>query len=251
VKHGSRLLLALGGIAALLFALSACDLGGVHPIFPDPVSPNGRGIYNTYVGISLLAIIVFVGVEAALLWVVIRYRRSVQPVGYVPPQVHGHTGLEIAWTIAPLIIVLAIAAYSFAELQKDFQPISNQQMTVIITGHQFGWDYQYENGVVVHQEGNLAAPVLPFVVPTHTLVKLQFRAVDVIHSWWVPAISGKTDAVPGYDNFTSLKVDRVGTWRGECAELFGAGHSTMQIIVQSMSQYDYDVWVRKQQAAQK
>ena len=77
VKRGSRLLLALGGIVAMLFMLSACDLGGVHPIFPDPVSPNGQGIYNTYVGISLLAIIVFVGVEAALLWVVIRYRRSV------------------------------------------------------------------------------------------------------------------------------------------------------------------------------
>src|SRR5207247_7205702 len=142
VKHGARLLLALAGIAALLFVLSACDLGGVHPIFPDPVSPNGKGIYNTYIGISLLAIIVFVGVEAALLWVVIRYRRSVQPVGYAPPQVHGHTGLEIAWTIAPLVIVLAIAVYSFAELQKDFQPITTQQMTVIITGRQFGCDYQ-------------------------------------------------------------------------------------------------------------
>ncbi len=138
VKHGARLLLALAGTAALLFVLSACDLGGVHPIFPDPVSPNGQGIYNTYIGISLLAIIVFVGVEAALLWVVIRYRRSAQPAGYVPPQVHGHTGLEIAWTIAPLVIVLAIAVYSFAELQKDFQPISNQQMTVIqapVPGH--------------------------------------------------------------------------------------------------------------------
>ena len=233
----------------MLFMLSACDLGGVHPIFPDPVSPNGQGIYNTYVGISLLAIIVFVGVEAALLWVVIRYRRSVQPAGYVPPQVHGHTGLEIAWTIAPLIIVLAIAVYSFVELQKDFLPISNQQMTVIVSGHQFGWDYQYENGVVVHQEGNLAAPVVPFVVPTHTLVKLQFRAVDVIHSWWVPAVSGKTDAVPGYDNFSWLKIDKEGQWRGECAELCGAGHASMQIIVQAMDRSEYDAWMAKQKSA--
>ena len=249
VKHGVRLLLALAGIAALLFVLSACDLGGVHPIFPDPVSPNGQGIYNTYIGISLLAILVFVGVEAALLWVVIRYRRSAQPAGYVPPQVHGHTGLEIAWTIAPLVIVLTIAVYSFVELQKDFQPISNQQMTVIITGHQFGWDYQYENGVVVHQEGSLTSQVTPFVVPTHTLVKLQFRATDVIHSWWVPAVSGKTDAVPGYDNFSWLKIDQTGQWRGECAELCGAGHASMQIIVQAMDQSEFDAWMTKQKAA--
>jgi len=247
--RGARLLLALAGIAALLFVLSACDLGGVHPIFPDPVSANGKNIYDTYVGISLMAIVVFVGVEAALLWVVIRYRRSAQPVGYVPPQVHGHTGLEIAWTIAPLVIVLAIAAYSFAELQKDFQPISNPQMTVIISGHQFGWDYQYENGVVVHQEGSLAAPVVPFVVPTHTLVKLQFRANDVIHSWWVPAVSGKTDAVPGYDNFSWLKIDQTGQWRGECAELCGAGHASMQIIVQAMDQPEFDAWMAKQKPA--
>ena len=249
VTRGVRLSLAIAGIAALVLALSGCDLGGVHPIFPDPVSPNGKNIYDTYVYISLVAIVVFIGVEAALLWVVLRYRRSVQPVGYVPPQVHGHTGLEIAWTIAPLIIVLGIAAYSFVQLQRDFQPISNQQMTVIVSGHQFGWVYDYGNGVIVDQEGSLAAPVPPFVVPTHTLVKLQFRAVDVIHSWWVPAISGKTDAVPGYDNFSWLKIDQVGQWRGECAELCGAGHASMQIIVQAMDQSDYDAWVAKKKAA--
>jgi cytochrome c oxidase subunit 2 len=235
------------GVAAVV--LSSCDFGGVHPIFPTPVSPNGQDIYTTYIGISLIAIVVFLLVEFALLWVVLRYRRTRQPAGYIPPQVHGHTGLEIAWTIVPLIIVLAIAAYSFAELQRDFQPISNQQMTVIVSAHQFGWQYDYDNGVVVHQEGSLTTDVTPFVVPTHTLVKLQFRGTDVIHSWWVPAISGKTDAVPGYDNFSWLKIDQVGKWRGECAELCGAGHASMQIVVQSMDLADYDAWVAKQKAA--
>ena len=91
----------------------------------------------------------------------------------------------------------------------------------------------------------------PFVVPVNTLVKLQFEGSDVIHSWWVPAISGKTDAVPGYDNFSWLKINEVGSWRGECAELCGVGHGTMQIIVQAMSKSDYDQWMAKQQAAQK
>ena len=248
VVRCARALITIAGLAGLAFVLSSCDVGGLSPIFPDPVSPNGKDIYDTYAGISVVAIVVFLGVELALLWVVLRYRRSRQPIGYVVPQVHGHTGLEIAWTLAPLVIVLAIAVYSFAELQKDFQPISNQQMTVIITGHQFGWDYDYGNGVVVHQEGTLVGDVPPFVVPTHTLVKLQFRGTDVIHSWWVPAISGKTDAVPGYDNFSWLKIDKTGRWRGECAELCGSGHASMQIIVQAMDQSDYDAWVSKQKS---
>jgi cytochrome c oxidase subunit 2 len=239
----------IAGLAALALTFSGCDVGGIRPIFPNPVSPNGQDIYNTYIGISLVAIVVFLGYEAALLWVAIRYRRSRQPANYVPPQVHGHTGVEVIWTIVPLVIVLAIAAYSFVELQKDFQPITGQQMTVIVSGHQFGWEYDYDNGVIVHQEGTLTSDVTPFVVPINTLVKLQFRSVDVIHSWWVPAISGKTDAVPGYDNFSWLNIDQVGKWRGECAELCGAGHSTMQIIVQAMTQSDFDTWVAQQKAA--
>src|SRR5260370_14750213 len=122
-------------------------------------------------------------------------------------------------------------------------------MKVIVSGHQFGWIYIYDNGGVVHQAGTLAGDVTPFVVPINTLVKLQFRGTDVIHSWWVPAISGKTDAVPGYDNLSWLKIDQVGTWRGECAELCGVGHSTMQIIVQAMTQSDFNNWMDQQKAA--
>ena len=237
------------GLGAAALALSSCGgLGGISPIFPTPVSPNGQDIYNTYLLISIPAIVIFLGVEIALLWVVLRYRRSRQAAGYVPPKIHGNTTLEIVWTLIPLVIVLAIAIGSFVTLQKDFQPIDNQQMNVTVSGHQFGWIYTYDNGVVVDQEGTLAGDVTPFVVPVNTLVKLRFQGTDVIHSWWVPAISGKTDAVPGYDNFSWLKINQVGKWRGECAELCGAGHSTMQIIVQAMDQTDYDQWVQTQLA---
>ncbi len=162
-----------------------------------------------------------------------------------PPQTHGNTRLEIVWTIAPLIVVLAIALYSFVELQRDFQPVNNAAFTVVVSGHQFGWNYTYPQGFTVHQEGTLQGEVAPFVI------KLQFQGTDVIHSWWVPAISGKTDAVPGYDNFSWLKIDRTGKWKGECAELCGVGHATMQIVVQAMNQSDYDQWVQQQLAAQK
>ncbi len=236
-------------LAGATMLLSSCELGGIHPIFPTPVSPNGQDIYNLYIGISVPAIIIFVGVELALLWIVIRYRRSRQPAGYIPPQVHGNTMLEVVWTAIPLIIVLAIAAYSFVILQKDFRPISNQQMTVGVSGHQFGWDYDYGDGVVVHQEGTLTGDVTPFVVPTGTLVRLEFSSKDVIHSWWVPAISGKTDAVPGYTNYSWLKIDQPGKWTGECAELCGAGHASMRIIVQAMSPSDFQAWLDQQKQA--
>ncbi len=249
MPRSARALLTTIALAGLAVTLSSCDVGGISPIFPNPVSPNGKDIYDTYIGISIIAIIVFIGVEAALLWVVLRYRRSVQPPGYVPPQVHGHNGLEVAWTVVPLLIVLGIAGYSFAELQRDFQPISNQQMTVVVSAHQFGWSYDYGNGVVVDQEGSLTTDVQPFVVPTKTLIKLQIRGTDVIHSWWVPAISGKTDAVPGYDNFTWLKIDQPGKWTGECAELCGVGHASMRIIVQAMDQSDFDTWMSQKKAA--
>ncbi len=240
------------GLGALAIVLSSCGIGGLSPIFPTPVSPNGQDIYNTYLGITVPAIVIFLGVELALLWVILRYRRSRQPAGYKPPQVHGNTRLEIVWTIIPLLLVLGIAGISFNELLADFQPVTGEQMDVTISGHQFGWIYTYVSGpgagIRVDQEGILTSEVTPFVVPTHTLVKLRFQGTDVIHSWWVPAISGKTDAVPGYDNFSWLKIDQVGKWRGECAELCGAGHSTMQIIVEAMDMSDFQNWASQQKS---
>ena len=240
------------GLGALAIVLSSCGIGGLSPIFPTPVSPNGQDIYNTYLGITVPAIVIFLGVELALLWVILRYRRSRQPTGYKPPQVHGNTRLEIVWTIIPLLLVLGIAGISFNELLADFQPVTGEQMDVTISGHQFGWIYTYVSGpgagIRVDQEGTLTSEVTPFVVPTHTLVKLRFQGTDVIHSWWVPAISGKTDAVPGYDNFSWLKIDQVGKWRGECAELCGAGHSTMQIIVEAMDMSDFQNWASQQKS---
>src|SRR5258708_16453260 len=98
------------GLGAAGLALSSCGgLGGISPIFPTPVSPNGQDIYNTYIGISIPAIIVFIGVEASLLWVVLRYRRSRQPAGYVPPQIHRHNGLQLTWTIVPPLLPRGIA----------------------------------------------------------------------------------------------------------------------------------------------
>src|SRR5579884_3048146 len=177
---------------------------GISPIFPPPVSPNGWNIYHLYELISIPAIVVFLFVEIALLVIIVRFRRSRQPAGYRPPQTHGHLGLEITWTVIPALIIFTIGVLSFLELQRDFLVTANtiapsrgpSAMEISVTGYQFGWKYHYPQGFTLNQAGSPTGNVTPLVVPTGELIRLRLTSQDVIHSWWVPAISGKTDAVP-------------------------------------------------------
>jgi cytochrome c oxidase subunit II len=254
--RSSRLLrrLALAApLVSILFFLPAPALAagsGLSPLLPPGVSPNGQNLYNLYNLISIPAIIVFVLVEALLLTIVIRDRRRRLGPDYKPPQWHGNTRLEIAWTVAPFLLMVGIGVLSFTELQRDFQrPFgSPSDMEIDVSAHQFGWSYTYPQGFTVSSEGNTA--VQPLVVPTGRLVRLKIDSVDVIHSWWVPEIAGKTDAVPGYDNFTWFNIQQVGQYRGECAELCGAGHYSMQIMVKAVTPDDFDAWVAQEQARQ-
>jgi cytochrome c oxidase subunit 2 len=219
---------------------------------PSGVSPNGNAIYNLYLIISIPAIVVFVLVEALLLICVIRFRRSTQPPGYVPPQFHGNRPLEITWTVVPFLILVFIGVLSFRVLQQDFVRPSNAAtgLALVVYAHQYGWEYDYPQGFSVQTEG-LNAVQNPLVVPTGTLVRLQITSKDVIHSWWVPDITGKTDAVPGYYNYTWFKISKPGVWRGECAELCGSGHYSMQIRVEAVSPAQFRKWVAEQEAKAK
>jgi cytochrome c oxidase subunit 2 len=248
-----RLLLAapLVIVTTLLLASPTLAATGLDPLLPNAVSANGHDLYNLYVGISIPALLVFFLVEGLLLTIIIRDRRRRQRPGYVPPQWHGNTRLEIAWTIAPAIILVFIGTFSFVVLQRDFQRPTDAatDLDVAVSGHQFGWIYTYPNGVEVRSEG-LAADSSPLVVPTGKLVRLKLSSVDVIHSFWVPDLTGKTDLVPGYDNYTWFKVPQPGEWRGECAELCGAGHYTMQLRVKAVTPDEFDDWLAQQKAKQ-
>jgi cytochrome c oxidase subunit II len=257
-----RLRLALAAIiagTAVLIASAPALANGLSLIFPDPVSPNGHRIYELYVLITYPAVVIFVAVELALLFIILRFRRK------HPAQVgaswHGNTPLEIVWTIIPTLIVAYIAVVSYQELAKDFTvdaANASSEMNIAVTGHQFNWSYTYDEGFSVNNE---------MVVPVGKMIHMTFDSTDVIHSWWVPALTGKTDAVPGYTNQSWIKVDSgvlnncpVGNDRhpdqatggcvfhGECAELCGAGHSQMQIDVLVVPQTQYDAWVATQKA---
>jgi cytochrome c oxidase subunit II len=234
--------------ALLLVALASGSVWaatGLDPILPIGASDNGHDIYNLYLLISPFAILVFLLIEGLLITIIVKYRRKKLPANYRPPQWHSNRRLEVTWTLLPFLILCVIGGASFITLQRDFvQPAAaSDNMTISVTGHQFGWTYQYPQGFSVNSEGFSTKPM---VIPVDVLVRLQLDSKDVIHSFWVPELTGKTDLVPGYTNFTWLRVHQTGEWRGQCTELCGTGHYSMQVRVQAVSQSDFDAWVAQQ-----
>lgn len=224
---------------------------GLSPLVPDGNSVNGHHVYELYTYlISPFALFVFFLVEILLLIVIIRFRRRALPADYKPPQWHGNRWFELAWTVGPFLILCLIGYFSFSYLQRDFvRPADSvTDLDITVSAHQFGWIYYYPEGFKVSSEGLTASPL---VIPTGKLVRLRMQSTDVIHSYWVSDLTGKTDTVPGYDNYTWFKVGQPGKWRGECAELCGTGHYTMQILVQAMTPEDYQAWVSDQMSKSK
>lgn len=252
-----RLLMAapLVMIATLFLASPALGASGLNPLLPNAVSPNGHDLYVLYNWISLPALGVFVLIEVLLITIVIRDRRKRREPDYRPPQTHGNPRLEIAWTVAPAVLIAVIGYFSFNTLQNDFLVsgdtiAANQGPTdlgVTVTAYQFGWHFAYPDGFTITTSGFNAADN-PLVVPTGALVRLKLESTDVIHSFWVPEIGGKTDAVPGYDNYAWFKIPQAGEFRGQCTELCGVGHDSMQIRVKAVSPDEYNAWVAEQVA---
>ncbi|HEV2953444.1 MAG TPA: cytochrome c oxidase subunit II [Candidatus Dormibacteraeota bacterium] len=229
-------------IGAVL-ATSGQAFAGESVTPPHGVSSNGTDIYNLYLAIAAPAIFVFILVEALIVIVIVKFRRK--RADEIPTQTHGHTILEIVWTVIPLIIVIVIGVASFITLQKDFGklPDNQTQMDVEVTGQQFKWTYTYTLA-----DGKTFSTDNTLTVPANTTVRVKVDTKDVIHSWWVPDITGKTDAVPGYDNYTWFNISQPGHWHGECAELCGVGHANMQIDVVALSPSDFQTWESQQVA---
>jgi cytochrome c oxidase subunit II len=252
---GRRLLLALlvgvGAVAVAGTPALAAGGSGLSPLVPNGASDNGHRLYELYTYlISPFALFVFFLVEGLLLIIILRFRRSRQRPDYQPPQWHGNRAVEVAWTVIPFLILVAIGTFSFIELQRDFvRPADSvTDLDIAVSGHQYGWTYSYPEGFQVKSDGLAASPL---VIPTGKLVRLRLQSTDVIHSFWVAELTGKTDLVPGYDNYMWYKVSEPGKWRGECAELCGSGHYTMQILVQAVTPDEYQTWATDQLAKAK
>jgi cytochrome c oxidase subunit II len=233
--------LVLAAAVLVVAAPALAGNGGFAPVPPE--SPNAARITDTYWVILAFTGFIFVLVEGALILFVIRYRRRGRPVEQEGPQIRGHHRLEIAWTVAPVLILAAIGAFIFYKLpgiaDVPEATAGGERLEIRVEGRQFYFNYHYPNGVIAVDR--MRVPVnqvvrLELVGPTH----------DVIHSWWVPALGGKLDIIPGKTNETWFQAEKEGVYRGQCAELCGVQHAAMLAAVEVLSQDEYDRWLQEQ-----
>ncbi len=238
---GSRRLLATVGTVLASAALAAPALagnGGFAPVAPE--SPNAEAIHRTYLFISIFCFAVLLLVEGLLVTFVIRYRRRGRLRHADGAQVHGAKRLELAWTLGPVLILFVIAIFVFIKLPviQDVPQAAagTENLVVDVTGTQFTWEFRYPNGVVAIDRMR---------APQGRTVELHVTAPDwdVIHSWWIPALAGKIDAIPGTNNKTWFRAKRTGVFQGQCAELCGLYHAKMLATVEVMPPAEFDAWL--------
>jgi cytochrome c oxidase subunit II len=240
-----RRLLAPAGLALAAAIVAPSALAQFAPVTPE--SPNADGIRSSYLFVTAFALGIFVLVETLLLVFVFRYRRRKRPRFEDGAEIHGATKVELAWTAGPVIVLFLIAAFVFVELPgiKDVPQAAagEQEVDITVTGRQFYWQYEYANGAIAidHMRAPAGAPVRLLVVAPES---------DVIHSWWIPALGGKIDAIPGTTNETWFEASRTGTYSGQCAELCGLEHARMLATVEVMSSDAFDAWLTQRKSEQ-
>ncbi|MGD0002705.1 MAG: cytochrome c oxidase subunit II [Anaerolineaceae bacterium] len=224
---GTLILVGCSGTSSILF----------------PASPNARATAQLFNFVSIIEAIVFVIVETALVYAVVHFSRK-QSSG-LPKQIEGNLTLEIVWTVIPSIILALIFFVSLGTLRfvtsappQSF--LTNAPIHVRVIGHQwfFEFDYPDLNIVTANQ----------LVVPINTLVNVDVQSVDVIHSYWVPELGGKIDAIPGITNQLHFQAEKLGVFAGQCAEFCGADHAQMRLTVVVKTPEEYAAWVKGQQA---
>ena len=231
--------------ALLLCGTAAAGNGGFAPV--DAASPNAERIGDAYNWVSIFTGFIFVLVEGSLLWFIVRYRRGKRLRTEDGAQIHGNTNLEIAWTLLPALILVAIGGFVFYKLPgiQDV-PSANAagaRVDVQVEGYRYYWNFTYPNGVIAVDK--LRAPV-------DQTVKLEISAppFEVIHSWWIPALGGKFDAIPGVTNESWFRADAPGVYRGQCAELCGIQHAAMTAQVEALPREEFESWLADEARAQ-
>ena len=236
------ILLSLG--LALTVLLAGC--ANVPQSTVMPKTEAARMIQDLYVLIFWLAVVVFVFVQGGLLWVLWRFRA--RPGHELPEQVHGNTTLEIGWTIAPAVILVIMAVPTirtvFAlESAPPPSPDGNPPLVIEVIGKQWWWEFKYPE--VMLPNGETLTTANEMVIPTGRTVYLSITSDNVIHSFWVPQLMGKIDAMPNHNNRLWFTAEEAGQYFGQCAEYCGIQHAQMRMNVIAMTPADYQAWTQR------
>jgi cytochrome c oxidase subunit 2 len=232
-------------------------------------SSNANEIDSLFKITLVIALVIFVLVEGALPYAMLRFRKR---KGAVPAQIRGNTRLEVGWTVAAAVILLALAIVTFSKLSSIQNPSSSgpegdklassdvsrlyasderklppngKSLNIKVIGRQFIWQYVYPGA---SESDGLGAPYSyeQMVIPTKTAVTLDVVAADVVHEWWVPQLGPKVQAVPGYHNYTWFKIEKPGVYRGQCSFICGRGHARMVATVKAVPPAQFDEWLSYQ-----
>lgn len=260
-------------IAAVTVALASPAAFAAWTLNMTPgITAISRRIYDLHMIMYWWCVAIAIFVFGWMIYSLVRFRKS---QGAVPDtQLVHNTKAEFIWTILP-VLILIIMALPATKTLIETDDASHSELTIRITGYQWKWGYQYlDSGVEVlstldrasnaaRQLGSNIDPTTvpnyllnvdhPLVVPAGVKVRLLISAQDVIHSWWVPALAIKKDAIPGFVNeaWFNIDADKTGLYRGQCAELCGRDHGFMPIVIDVRSKADFEAWLKTQQAMQR
>lgn len=251
-------------LLSIFFGLSSNVWADFRLNMRPGVTPISQNIYDLHMTIFWICVTIGLSVFCVMFYSIIYHRKSRHPV---PAHFHESTLVEILWTIVPFILLILMAIPASLVLIK-MDDTKNFDLTVKITGYQWHWEYEYfDSGLKI--VSNLATPSEqihnldiknphylrevdnPLVLPVNKKIRFITTSNDVIHSWWVPKLGVKKDAIPGYINETWATIHTIGTYRGQCAELCGVNHGFMPIVVEVKSFEDYQAWVKQALEKQK
>jgi cytochrome c oxidase subunit II len=258
----------LGLVAVSLFLASGAVLAEYPLNLTEGVTPTSQKVYDLHMIILYIVTVIGIAVFAVMTWSIFHHRKS---KGAVPAQFHHSTVAEITWTIIPILILVAMAVPATKTL-IFMEQTGDSEMTLKVTGYQWKWKYDYldedisffsslakadnearqlNSGIDPNTIENYLSNVdNPIVLPVETKIRILTTAADVIHSWWVPDLGWKRDAIPGYINDNWTYIEKPGIYRGKCTELCGKDHGFMPIVVHAVSKAEYAAWVEEKKAEQ-
>lgn len=228
----------------------------------EGVTPISRDLHSLHMLVFSICVVIAIVVFGVMAWSIFYHRKS---RGAKASNFHESTTVEIIWTVAPLLILIAVAIPATSTLLDLEDAKTNADINLQVTGIQWKWKYKFvdedvefisslaqsSRDVVKDPLGNknyLLEVDEPIVLPINKKIRFLFHSNDVIHSWWVPALAVKQDAIPGFINDSWAIIEEVGTYRGQCAELCGKDHGFMPIVVEAVTQADYETWLNGKKA---